>query len=320
MIGRSAAFLIALERIRKIASCQATVLIEGETGTGKDMAARAIHYQGDRNGQSFVPVNCGALPDSLLENELFGHARGAYTDARTDQPGLLELADGGTLFLDEVDALTPKAQVTLLRFLQDQRYRPLGSRRERSADVRVIAASNCCLEMLAASGRFRLDLLYRLRLLQLTLPPLRERSGDVRLLAAHFVEQASRKFGGLVRPFDAATREWFDRYHWPGNVRELENFVYQAFLLSDTPELSISPPDALVAGAGNGSGSGNPLNYRCAKGRAIAEFQTRFLSAVMRRAGGNVTAAARLIGTERRHLGRLLKKYGIARAPSAGRS
>lgn len=310
MIGRSVAFVDSLERVRKIAACQATVLIEGETGTGKELIARAIHYQGERRERPFIPVNCGALPDSLLENELFGHARGAYTDARTDQPGLVELAEKGSLFLDEIDSLSMRAQVALLRFLQDQRYRPLGGHTERSADVRIIAASNRSLEALANSGAFRLDLLYRLRLLYMRIPPLRERPGDAALLATHFVELASRKFGGEIKPLDDDTRAWLDRYAWPGNVRELENLVYQAYLVSDSPTLSIPRPGEL----GADSGGHDEFNYRCAKGRAIAAFEAHFLSKAMQRACGNVSAAARLIGTERRHLGRLLKKYGIERS------
>jgi two-component system, NtrC family, response regulator GlrR len=306
MIGRSPAFRIALERIGRIAACDATVLIEGETGTGKELAARAIHYRGARAGQSFVAVNCGAFPDDLLENELFGHARGAYTDARSDQCGLVELADGGSLFLDEVDALSARGQVALLRFLQDQRYRPLGSRRERSVDVRIIAASNRSLESLVAGNAFRLDLLYRLRLLYLRLPPLRERPGDAVLLAQSFSEQAARRFGGKPRPLSRDSLAWLESHDWPGNIRELENLVYQTFLMCDGPELDVRAE--IGAGA---QGTGDPLSYRDAKERAIAEFGVRFLSQAMRRTGGNVTAAARLIGTERRHLGRLLRKYGI---------
>jgi transcriptional regulator with PAS, ATPase and Fis domain len=314
MIGRSPAFERALARLDKIAGCDATVLLEGETGTGKELVAREVHYRSERRGRPFIPVNCGALPDALLENELFGHARGAYTDARTEQPGVVELADHGTLFLDEVDALTPKAQVALLRFLQDRSFRPLGSRVERSTDVRIVAASNCSLEELAATQRFRLDLLYRLRLLHVHLPPLRERPGDAALLAAHFVEVASRRFGGTVRPLSADTLAWLDDYAWPGNVRELENLVYQAFLVGEEPEITIPRP----AGPGVASGDGPPqLNYRAAKARAIASFERSFLTRALQRSEGNVSAAARLIGTERRHLGRLLKKHGIEASPQS---
>lgn len=294
-----------------MAPIPAPVLIEGETGTGKELAARALHYQGPRRGKAFVPVNCGALPETLFENELFGHARGAFTDARTDQAGLIQLAEGGTLFLDEIDALPLKAQVSLLRFLQDQRYRPLGARREQVADVRVVAASNQPLTERVEVGAFRPDLLYRLRLLHLRLPSLRERPGDAALLAAHFADMASRKFGGQPRPLSARSRDWFDRYDWPGNVRELEYLVYQAYLVGNGDEIDVPPPESLAGEAGDPALEAG--SYQCAKAHAIAEFEQRFLTRVMRSTGGNVSEAARQIGTERRYLGRLLKKHGIER-------
>jgi transcriptional regulator with PAS, ATPase and Fis domain len=309
VIGTSPVFTDALARLDRIAGANATVLIEGETGTGKELVAREIHYRSPRSDKPFIPVNCGALPDTLLENELFGHARGAFTDAHAAQPGLVDLAHRGTLFLDEVDALTPKGQVTLLRFLQDQRFRPLGSREERSADVRIIAASNRSLEQLAAAQRFRLDLLYRLRLLHVVIPPLRERAGDAQVLARHFVEVASRRFGGPVRPVAPETLAWFDEYAWPGNVRELENLIYQAFLVEEGTHISIRPPTGLAREVSP------ELNYRVAKSRAIAAFERSFLAGALERADGNISAAARLIGTERRHLGRLLKKHGIEATP-----
>ncbi len=314
MIGRSPVFLRVVAQLDRIAASHATVLLEGETGTGKELVAREIHYRSARAKQPFIPVNCGALPDSLLENELFGHARGAYTDAKAARPGLVDLANHGTLFLDEVDALTPKAQVTLLRFLQDQRFRPLGGLQERVADVRIVAASNRSLEQAANLREFRLDLLYRLRLLYLVLPPLRERHGDAALLADHFIQLASQRFGGPVRPLHSTTVAWLDRYCWPGNVRELENLVYQAFLVSEGPEVLIDPP----AGAfPDGAAEAAPLSYAVAKAHAIAAFERNFLHRALESAGGNVSAAARLIGTERRHLGRLLKKHGIAANPNS---
>ena len=308
VIGRSRAFGIAQALIGKIAAFDAPVLIEGETGTGKELAARAIHYGGARAARPFVPVNCGAIPDSLIESELFGHRRGAFTDAREDKSGLVELARGGTLFLDEVDALTPKAQVTLLRFLQDQQFRPLGGRRDEQADVRVIAASNRSLERQVEAEAFRLDLLYRLKLLSLALPPLRERHGDIPLLAQHFVAKAAARYGKAELPIESATLAWFERYPWPGNIRELENLVSRAFLLAEGDVIS-EPAPPLVHQVERAEAP--PLNYRQAKNRAVAEFESVFLSRLFDQANGNVSAAARLSGTERRHLGRLLKKYGI---------
>jgi DNA-binding NtrC family response regulator len=311
MIGRSVAFRVVQALIDKMARFDAPVLIEGETGTGKELAARAIHYGGGRRDGPFVPVNCGAIPDSLIENELFGHRRGAFTDARSDHTGLVELARGGTLFLDEVDALTPKAQVTLLRFLQDQQFRPLGGRREEQGDVRIVAAANRSLDIQVKNGEFRLDLLYRLKLLHLQLPPLRDRHGDVELLAEHFVRIGSARFNKPALPLDSGTLSWFERYHWPGNIRELENLVHREFLLAEGDRIAIAPPVALPARPHALPTS----NFREAKSRAIAEFEARFLASLLGQANGNVSEAARISGTERRHLGRLLKKYGIPKQP-----
>lgn len=309
MIGQSSAFRAIVALIGKLAEYDTPVLIEGETGTGKELVARAIHYASARRDRPFVPVNCGALPDTLLENELFGHRRGAFTDARDDQVGLIALASGGTLFLDEIDALTPKGQVALLRFLQDQRFRPLGGQREERAEVRIIVASNRCLERQVEAGAFRLDLLYRLKLMYLQLPPLRERHGDILLLAEHFIGVASARFGKPSRPLDAGTLAWFERYNWPGNVRELEYVLYREFLLADGPNISISAPASLSSG--NSVHADSIVNYKHAKRLAMTEFERRFLKRLIERANGNVSAAARISGTERRHLGRLLKKHQI---------
>jgi DNA-binding NtrC family response regulator len=173
LIGNSPVFRKVIRLIEKMAGCDAPVLIEGETGTGKEVAARALHYQGKRHGKPFIPVNCGAIPDALFENELFGHSKGAFTDAKENQPGFVALADSGTLFLDEIEALSPKGQVTLLRFMQDQQYRPLGGGRELNANVRMITASNADLAWLTEHGEFRKDLFFRLKILHLELPPLR---------------------------------------------------------------------------------------------------------------------------------------------------
>jgi DNA-binding NtrC family response regulator len=310
MIGRSVAFRIANALIEKMSAFDAPVVIEGETGTGKELAARAIHYRGARAGRPFVPVNCGALPDTLIENELFGHCRGAFTDARDDKPGLVELARGGTLFLDEIDALTPKAQVTLLRFLQDQQFRPLGARREEQADVRIITASNRVLERQVEAGAFRLDLLYRLKVLHLPMPPLRERRADIALLAEHFVNTSSARYRKPALPIDPQTLAWFERYPWPGNIRELENLVQREFLLAEGDCIYVPAPSTALAAP---PASEPVLNYRQAKSFAIAEFESRFLIALIGRANGNVSAAARISGTERRYLGRLLKKHCISK-------
>ena len=320
MIGRSPAFLAALRLIDKLAKYDATVLIEGETGTGKELAARAIHYQGDRHGKPFVSVNCGALPDLLVENELFGHKRGAYTDARVDSPGLLSLANGGTLFLDEIDSLSPKAQVILLRVLQDQQFRPLGARHEETVDVRIIAACNRSLQALTQSGQFREDLLFRINLLYLELPPLRLRHGDPELLARDFVRHFSERYRRPEPQIARATLDWLDVYSWPGNVRELENLVHREFLLTDGGTLMFTlppalrhepPPQDIASGAVAGI---SDAAYAIAKEIAVKNFSEHYLQTLMIRTQGNVSVAARHAGKERRALGRLLKKYGIAPA------
>jgi DNA-binding NtrC family response regulator len=308
MIGRSEALRDVQRIIAKISRLDEPVLIEGETGTGKELAARALHYGSLRCDLPFVPANCGAIPDALLENEFFGHRKGAYTDARHDAPGLLRLAHRGTLFLDEVDALSPKGQVLLLRFIQDQSFRPLGARGEERADVRIIAASNQDLSELARMGRFRLDLFYRLKVLYLWMPPLRERTGDPELLARHFVQELSRRYTRPEKALHPATIEWFNQYPWPGNVRELENLVRREFLLGEGADLRIGD-DRLTQTGGTASALG--WAYRPAKARALAAFDRRFLSELLLRSGGNISLAAKLAGKERRALGRLLKKYSI---------
>jgi two-component system, NtrC family, response regulator GlrR len=314
MVGKSIAFLKMTALIAKIADCDAPVLLEGETGTGKELVARAIHYQGKRRDQPFVPVNCGAIPDLLIENELFGHRKGAFTDARVDQPGLIAHARSGTLFLDEVDALSPKGQVTLLRFLQDQHYRPLGERREQATDVRIIAASNAGLGALAEAGQFRRDLLYRLKILFLEVPPLRERPGDSVLLAEHFARVGSQRFGKPSITLDPATLAWIETYAWPGNIRELENWVYRQVLLADDPVIHLNPIDAPRGDrrrADRRRRELDALDYVTAKAKVLEDFEKQFLASVLAKAQGNVTAAAQLAGTERRYLGKLLKKRGL---------
>ncbi len=307
LIGESPAFLRATTAIRLASCCDATALINGETGTGKELAARAIHYLGPRRQNPFIPVNCGAIPDHLLENELFGHERGAYTDARTRHTGLVEQANRGTLFLDEVDALSDKAQVALLRFLQDLRYRPLGASESRVTDVRIIAATNAPLSGLVNAGRFRRDLWYRLDLFEVSMPPLRERPGDIQLLATHFLRGLNRRYDGAPAKLFAPEFLGFLAGHdWPGNVRELENAVHRAYLMAEGDLVSIPLQDDRPVPAG-------AATFRDAKARAVTGFEREYLQELMQRAGGNVSSAARLAGMERRALGKLLKKHGIDR-------
>ena len=325
IVGCSAAHCAMLDQLACIAASEAPALIEGETGSGKEVAARAIHYGGPRRAGPFVPVNCGALPEGLIESELFGVERGAFTDARQSRRGLVAEARGGTLFLDEVDALSPKAQVTLLRFLQDQRYRPVGTTRDQCTDARLVAATNQPLDALVARREFRSDLLYRLKILFLVLPPLRERAEDVELLARHFVARLRSRYGGPERDIHSDTVRWMHRHAWPGNVRELENWVHRRFLMSSgdliTHDDGLAPPPGSPS-APSAPGlptapAGPPVAcFRHAKAEAVQRFERDYLLHVMRETNGNVTRAAQLAGKERRAFGKLLKKHGIGRAPA----
>ena len=319
IIGNSPAHERMLAQLRRIAASEAPALIEGETGSGKEVAARAIHYGGARRAGPFVPVNCGALPDSLIESELFGVERGAFTDARRSRRGLVAEATGGTLFLDEVDALSAKAQVTLLRFLQDQWYRPVGTTREERTDVRLIAAANRPLDGLVQRELFRADLLYRLKVLTLCLPPLRERGDDALLLARHFIAQLAAKYRAPCKAIDAATRRWMCGYSWPGNVRELENWVHRQFLMCEGPSicLDIHIDAAEARTLAEAPTAGDPPAatpaFHTAKAEAVRQFECDYLKRVLDQAQGNVSRAARLACKERRAFGKLMKKHGIAR-------
>ena len=320
MIGQSDAFQQAYRLLQRYAACNVPVLIEGDTGTGKELAAREIHYSSARNLGPFVPVNCGSLPDNLIESALFGHRRGAFTDAKSNEPGLVEYARGGTLFLDEIDALSSHAQTTLLRFLQSGEFRVVGEQPLRIADVRVVAATNLSLAMAVEAGHFRRDLFYRLNPLYVCLPALREREGDVILLAKRLLCDAVRRLGIGPREWSAEALEALMRHPWPGNVRELENLILRACMLSDLsiiglPELAQAEP-AIGAGhapPGDTEAPAQDINqgFTAAKQRAIRSFERSYLIALMQRADGNVSRAARLSGTERRQLGKMLKRYGI---------
>lgn len=306
--------------LRRYACCDAPVLIEGETGTGKELAAREIHYESSRRERPFVPVNCGALADTLIESQLFGHRRGAFTDAKSTQIGLVEYARGGSLFLDEVDALSVKAQVTLLRFLEDAQYRALGDCTARAADVRVIAAANVSLDRLSAEGPFRRDLFYRLNPLYVRLPPLREREDDIALLAKYFLTVASERVRVPPKQWTAGALYALTGYSWPGNVRELENVALRACLQSDSQnvgiaDLAAAEPLLITSTTGSDGPADLPeSSFNEAKLNAVHSFERNYLTALMRRTSGNVTEAARLSRTERRQLGKLLKKHGIEKA------
>jgi DNA-binding NtrC family response regulator len=315
MIGQSKVFLEALGVIEKISDCNAPVLIEGETGTGKELVARAIHYGGIRHKNPFAPINCGAIPDALVENELFGHKQGAYTGAQSDNAGLIAQAQHGTLFLDEIDALSPKAQVTLLRFLQDHLYRPIGACKTCCADVRVVVASNVDLGKLSERGAFRTDLLFRLKIIYLKLPSLRERHGDAALLANYFLQTCAEKFSRGDKTLHPETLAWFDQYSWPGNIRELENLISSEYLLEDGEVIRFESPVFAKGerriGIDRRRTSLTSMDFNEAKNREIEKFEQCYLIEALTKAHGNVTKAAKLAGKERRAFGKLLKKYGM---------
>jgi DNA-binding NtrC family response regulator len=317
LVGKSPPFLAVIELTRRFAACDATVLLQGETGTGKELVARAIHYLGARRSFPFIPVNCGALPDTLVENELFGHARGAFTDARDARRGLIAEAQGGTLFLDEVEVLTPKVQVTLLRFLQDQEYRPVGGTVVRNANVRIIAACNASLDALQKDHHFRQDLLFRLNVLSIDLPPLRERHGDVLLLAEVFLQRLAGQYRRPPKHLhpDAVSR--LLDYAWPGNVRELENLIHREFLMTDGELIDLHCLDLMGARQKHARDTAfkrlTAARFQEAKATAIAHFERNYIAELLLRTHGNISQAARISGKERSRLGKLVKKYGLER-------
>lgn len=320
LIGTSPAFNCVQAFIKRFSACGAPVLILGETGTGKELVARALHYMSPRGNQPFVPVNCGALPDQLFENEFFGHERGAFTDARNAQKGLVAMAHGGTLFLDEIDSLSPKAQAALLRFLQDREYRPLGSQTVYKADVRLISATNAKLAMLAKEGLFRQDLFFRLDVVSIEIPPLRKRREDIPLLASHFLRQFGSMYGIEKPRLDALAEAQIWAHPWPGNVRELENVMHRAVLaaggslvegpLNLTSMGEEVTPEAPQLGADEFTGG-----LKRAKARYMMDFERRYLNWILTRTRGNVSAAARCAEADRRQLGRLIRRHGIDPTP-----
>lgn len=299
-------------QIEKIASVDVPVTVLGETGTGKELAVRAIHYLSARRAHPFVPVNCGALPESLIESELFGHERGAFTDAKSESRGLIAEASNGTLFLDEVDALGPKAQAALLRFLQDGTYRRVGGTATRHADVRVIIASNANLSELADARRFRRDLLYRLDVVALRIPPLRERADDAVELASIFLDRLRIRYTKPEMHFHPASLDYLRSYGWPGNVRELENAIHRAFLMSDDHDIRLGEAahDADPVQAG---GPDALRAFKRAKAEAIARFEVDYLRRILAVSNGNLSLAARMAGQERSAFGKLVRRHGLAK-------
>jgi len=311
LVGRSPCFVEILRRLPIIAQSDSTVLLTGETGTGKELVSRTIHHLSSRSSKPFVPVNCGALPVDLVENELFGHERAAFTGADRARPGLINEAEGGTLLLDEIDALPPPAQVKLLRFLQEREYRPLGSTRTRSTDVRLIAATNADVETAVADGRLRRDLYYRLNVLPLHLPALRHRREDIPLLARHFLARHARR---LHRPCPAlsagAARELQER-DWPGNARELSHLMERVLVLSAgrSPLCAADMRPEPVSGPDRPPGE--QLSFKEVKRRVVERFERQYLRDLLRTYRGNITRASKAAQKDRRAFWELLRKHHI---------
>ena len=293
LIGESDAMRKVFRAVGKAASTPATVLITGESGTGKELAARAVHYGSARSSAPFVPVNCGGIPDGLLESELFGHVKGAFTGAAESRAGLFHAADGGTIFFDEVGETSASMQVKLLRVLEDREICMVGSHRPRKVDVRILAATNRDLLALVKKGGFRKDLFYRLNVITIALPPLRERGDDILLLAAHFANRFAAELGRSQARFSEHAMTVLRNHDWPGNVRELENIVQRLVLMTDgdiidTPDL---PPLMRFS-----------AQKACGLDRTLAQMEREYVSNVLASVGGNKTRAAQILGIDRKTL------------------
>src|SRR5437868_3815741 len=315
--------------VQKVAASEATtILIQGESGTGKDLIAKAIHYESTRQNGPFVAINCSAIPETLMEAELFGHERGAFTDAKAMKKGLFEMADGGTLFLDEIGELSPLLQAKLLRVLEDQMIRRVGGVRDMQVDVRVIAASNRDLEKAVREGHFRQDLYYRLAIIAIFIPPLRERNEDILPLVDFFIERYNRKFRKSVRGITDETRRLLLAHNWPGNVRELKNTIERAMILEDEPLLrpvylpfSVAESGGLTVFERTSPSDGGhhalpngrmlPRLYIPEGGTSLEEVEHAMVELAMRQANGNQTHAAKLLDISRDALRYKLKKFGL---------
>jgi len=313
LVGQSPVMRKLFSVIERVAPTDASVLITGATGTGKELAARAIHNMSPRCDAAFVDINCSAIPETLIEAELFGHQRGTFTGAHENRSGLFEKASGGTLFLDEVDALNLSAQAKLLRVLQERTVRRIGARANIAIDVRIISATNCDLAQAVASGRFRPDLYYRLRVLPLHLPELCTRSGDVSLLVEHFLRIKSERQGRPVPRFSSEAMKTLNEYPWPGNVRELENVIEYALALGNGEELGVDDlPLELIQSRGQAASDLRELlQAYMTDAVPLAEIEKRYILSVLQQFGGNQVRAAAALGIDRSKLYRRLRQYGV---------
>jgi DNA-binding NtrC family response regulator len=310
IVGNSSAMQTVKALLKRVAvSPASTVLLTGETGTGKDLAAKAIHYNSDRAARAFVNITCSALPEQLLESELFGHERGAFTDARQQKRGLLEMGDGGTVFLDEIGEMTPALQAKLLRFLEEKTFKRVGGLHDIRVDVRVIAATNRELEQSVREGKFREDLFYRLQVMPILLPALRERRGDIPLLATYYVDRYNREFKKKVRGISADALRLLEGHRWPGNIRELRNAIERAMLLIDHEW--IEPEDLAMSRAEA------PAQFRLPpEGVSLEDVERQLVMQALQRAGGNQTHAGQLLGINRDQVRYRIEKFGLHTEPA----
>ena len=313
IIGNSEAITQVFDLIRKISNTSANVLITGESGTGKELVAQCIHANSKRSHKPFVPLNCGGLPEPLIESEIFGHTKGAFTDAKQNRVGLIEHAKGGTFFLDEIGELPRPLQVKFLRVLEDHKIRRLGSNEEIEIDIRLISATNRNIKELIRDGKFREDLFYRLNTFEIHLPPLRKRQGDIQLLAHHFLNHFAETSEKAIQGISTEAMDVLCEYNWPGNVRELMHVMERAVALSDADAIKLEDlPENLVTQTADTIVSAQiDLPFQEAKDAVVEKFEQTFIDRLLKAHNGNVSRAARQNGTERRTLQRLITKYAI---------
>jgi len=311
LIGTSPRMLEIYEIIKRVTSAKANILITGESGTGKELVARAIHYEGDRKDKPFVPINCGAIPENLIESELFGHQKGAFTGAVANKSGLFEMANQGTIFLDEITELPVQLQVKLLRVIQERNFRRVGGIEDIAVDVRIIAASNKEIDREVKEGRFREDLFYRLNVIPIQMPPLRERKEDIRLLAEHFFEKHTKELGKEIKGISREAMDYLESYSYPGNIRELENIIERAVALENTSIiLTDSLPDYIVHKKAVDV-SVCPRAETSNLEKTIEDYEKAIILDALKKSGGVKKKAAELLGLSFRSMRYKLDKYGI---------